>query len=957
MGKGGGGPTQTTSTSNTSNIPEYAQPYVETMLGATQNQLYKRDPSGGITGFQPYKAFGGTYDAQGNMTGYDAGKALAGFTPAQQRAQQGIMGMRVPEQYKKAIDATEQAAGQSSMYGNLGAQAGQQAAGQSSMYGNLGAQAGQRAADLSSMYGNLGSQAGQGYANLSGGAGERGAQIGQSLGQMSTDAAAQQAYMNPYLQNALNPQLAEIQRQYDITGTQQQGNATKSGAFGGSREALMAAENQRNAGLAKNLAIGQGYEKAFTNAQEQMKAANQAALTGNQQALSGYNQAGSQAMQGYGMGLTGAGQAGQQAMQGYGMGLTGAGQAGQQAMQGYGMGLTGAAQTGQMAGQLAGLGGQQLAAEQGIYTAQNAVGQQQQQLEQQKINQALQDYANAQQYPIMQLGTMSNMLRGLPMQAQTTQQYQAQANPITQGIGALGAGASLYNATKGAKGGIMSYDVGGSIRAKLEDMPDESLKAQLKSSSSESIKNDIKQILATRNMAGIKQAAQGGVMRFNKGEQVAYRAGLDPYNAEPNFVERNKVPEALRAPDYTVAKEKQLSSQDAAAAEQMKRDVQAQLLAQFPEGTAPAPAIPTNSILAAGPKPVPVPAGPAPASPAPAQKAPAGAAPAPAPKAPVGTAPAPKAPAGPAPDTTTKYPDLMELAEANAKKLGVSLVDPNANKTVEQLYEEERARKDKFLGVNPAIEARKKQMEEKANIADEVKRTQAMRMAEFFAMWGSTPGNTIVAGLNALKNKVPDFIADSKEASKMRREIDKSIAELDQVDYLEKSGDLKGAEAKKLTAVNKAQTWAQDLSKSAVVVELAKLKEAGDINVANIKGGYDLKAAGMNRAGQREGTEIAKANEDYRRTQSDINNSRLKTEYVDMMKLAGREITDKTPESARAKIINAQKELAKMEKSFNDNEKRALERLNSTYKKYGYSVDEGKSEKSGPSKVINLDKI
>ncbi len=40
MGKGGGGPTQTTSTSNTSNIPEYAEPYVNTMLNATQNQLF-----------------------------------------------------------------------------------------------------------------------------------------------------------------------------------------------------------------------------------------------------------------------------------------------------------------------------------------------------------------------------------------------------------------------------------------------------------------------------------------------------------------------------------------------------------------------------------------------------------------------------------------------------------------------------------------------------------------------------------------------------------------------------------------------------------------------------------------------------------------------------------------------------------------------------------------------------
>ena len=35
---GGGGPTQTT-VQNT-NIPEYARPYVETMLGATQQQLF-----------------------------------------------------------------------------------------------------------------------------------------------------------------------------------------------------------------------------------------------------------------------------------------------------------------------------------------------------------------------------------------------------------------------------------------------------------------------------------------------------------------------------------------------------------------------------------------------------------------------------------------------------------------------------------------------------------------------------------------------------------------------------------------------------------------------------------------------------------------------------------------------------------------------------------------------------
>jgi hypothetical protein len=147
------------------------------------------------------------------------------------------------------------------------------------------------------------------------------------------------------------------------------------------------------------------------------------------------------------------------------------------------------------------------------------------------------------------------------MQAQTTQQYQAQANPITQGIGALGAGASLYNATKpAAKGGIMSYDVGGSVRAKLEDMPDESLKEQLKSSSSNSIKNDIKEILATRNMAGIKQAASGGVMRFDQGklaslspELINSAITMGPDNSGNTFL-NSRIAEARAAEDKAAAR-------------------------------------------------------------------------------------------------------------------------------------------------------------------------------------------------------------------------------------------------------------------------------------------------------------------------------------------------------------------------------------------------------------------
>jgi len=430
-GGGGGGPAPapaqpTTSTVTNTNIPDYAQPYVETMLGATQQQLFNMDGNQ-ITGVKPYTPYGvnpttgQAYSPQelaGNMQ--VAQNAVAGFTPMQQQAQQNIANMQMPGEYGQASNL----AGMSGL-GALGT------TGQAGMYGGMGARAGQQAAGLSNAYGGMGAMAGR-----------QGANIGQSLGQMSQNPNAVQNYMNPYLQASLNPQLAETQRQYDITGQQEQGAATKSGAFGGSREALMAAENQRNANMAKNQIIGQGYNNAFTNAQQQMNAANQAALAGNAQAL-----------QGYGMGLQGAGQAGSQAMQGAGIGLQGVGA--QQA--GYG-------QAGQAATNLANIGGQKLAGQQSIYGLQNNIGAQQQAQQQNVINQAIQNYAVGQQYPQQQLAFMNAQLRGLPMQASTTQQYQAAPNPVSQiaGLGATGLGAyGAFGGFKGASGGVIKMASGG----------------------------------------------------------------------------------------------------------------------------------------------------------------------------------------------------------------------------------------------------------------------------------------------------------------------------------------------------------------------------------------------------------------------------------------------------------------------------------------------------------------
>jgi hypothetical protein len=86
------------------------------------------------------------------------------------------------------------------------------------------------------------------------------------------DAAAAQQYMNPYLQNALNPQLEEARRQSQITQLGNAAKSTQAGAFGGSRQALMDTETQRNLGTNLAAITGQGYNTAYDKAAAQFNA-------------------------------------------------------------------------------------------------------------------------------------------------------------------------------------------------------------------------------------------------------------------------------------------------------------------------------------------------------------------------------------------------------------------------------------------------------------------------------------------------------------------------------------------------------------------------------------------------------------------------------------------------------------------------------------------------------------
>lgn len=76
-------------------------------------------------------------------------------------------------------------------------------------------------------------------------------------------------YMNPYLQNVLDPQIAELQRQAGIAGLTNAAKANQYGAFGGSRSALMDAELNRNTQQEMNKTIGTGYANAYDKAMSQ----------------------------------------------------------------------------------------------------------------------------------------------------------------------------------------------------------------------------------------------------------------------------------------------------------------------------------------------------------------------------------------------------------------------------------------------------------------------------------------------------------------------------------------------------------------------------------------------------------------------------------------------------------------------------------------------------------------
>ena len=182
MGKDSPQQQPSSQTVSQTSIPEYARPYVERMLGKAQ--AFSETP------YQPYQ-----------------GERIAGFTPMQQQAFEGIKNLQTSPQLQQG----------SSLAGMAG-------------LGSLLA--------------------------------------GQNYQSMATDPRQMQAWMSPYQQAVTDIGLREARRQSDLSALQSAGQAARAGAFGGSRFGLQEAERQRNLAQLQSDIQAKGSQAAFDAARQ-----------------------------------------------------------------------------------------------------------------------------------------------------------------------------------------------------------------------------------------------------------------------------------------------------------------------------------------------------------------------------------------------------------------------------------------------------------------------------------------------------------------------------------------------------------------------------------------------------------------------------------------------------------------------------------------------------------------
>lgn len=249
---------------------------------------------------------------------------------------------------------------------------------------------------------------GTGLASMAGlgGLGMVGSYNPYQTGQFTGGAA--QNYMSPYMQNVVDVQQQQAQRQADIANQGIGAQAAKAGAFGGARQSIM--QSQAAADLARQKADIQakGLQSAYQQGADQFNREQQLREQSRQ----------------------------------YGAGL----------------GLQGLQAANQAAATLGGLGQQQFQQGMDINKLQQQYGTQQQSQVQNILSAQYQDFLNAKQYPYQQLSFMSDILRGGPLSQTYSSSYQQPPSMLGQ-LAGIGMGA--YGLSKKEGGSVHAYADGG----------------------------------------------------------------------------------------------------------------------------------------------------------------------------------------------------------------------------------------------------------------------------------------------------------------------------------------------------------------------------------------------------------------------------------------------------------------------------------------------------------------
>lgn len=205
-------------------------------------------------------------------------------------------------------------------------------------------------------------------------AGIRAGGAGLRYEQMATDPRSVRAFMSPYIQGVIEQQKQEALRDYARQIPSLQAAGIRSGARGGTREALLQSEAQRNLNQQLQGIQATGLQNAFQQAQQAKQFGATLGLQGLQQQLAA-------------------------------------------------------------AGALGGLGQQQYQQGLGIAQAQLGAGQQVQNIEQQQLAAQYQDFLNRMQFPYRQIEFASGILRGYQPTGQTTTLYQPGGSTLGATVG------------------------------------------------------------------------------------------------------------------------------------------------------------------------------------------------------------------------------------------------------------------------------------------------------------------------------------------------------------------------------------------------------------------------------------------------------------------------------------------------------------------------------------------